>query len=51
MAEARALVAAAHAFYSEPAKQKTVAAFNRGSPDFSFAAVLEACGVTPLPPR
>jgi len=47
MAEARQLVALAHAFYSEPAKQRTVAAFNRALPEFSFAEVQRACGVEP----
>jgi hypothetical protein len=49
--EARALLAAAHAFYSEPAKQRVVAAFNRGAPEFAFGDVLAACGVAPPAPR
>ena len=47
MAEARQLLAQAHAFYSEPEKQRMVAAFNRASPDFSFAYVQRACGIEP----
>ena len=47
MAEARQLVAMAHAFYSEPEKQRSVAAFNRASPEFSFAYVQRACGIEP----
>ena len=49
MAEARALLDAAHAFYAQPDKQRAVAAFNRGAAEFSFASVLAACGVTPPP--
>jgi hypothetical protein len=49
--EARALLEAAYAFYSEPAKQRVVSAFNRGAPEFSFAEVLAACNVAPVPPR
>ncbi len=45
--EARDLVAATHAFYTQPERQKTVEAFNRGASSFSFAEVLTACGVTP----
>jgi hypothetical protein len=45
--EARALLAAAHAYYSEPDKQRCVSAFNRGAAEFSFANVLQTCGVTP----
>ena len=49
MAEARQLVAHVHAFYSQPEKQRSVAAFNRASPDFSFAFVQRACGIDPMP--
>lgn len=47
MAEAKTLLAHAHAFYSQPEKQRSVAAFNRASPDFSFAYVQRACGIEP----
>jgi hypothetical protein len=47
VAEARTLLAAAHTYYSEPDKQRCVSAFNRGAAEFSFANVLQACGVTP----
>jgi len=47
MEEARQLLATAHAFYSEPEKQRSVVAFNRASPDFSFAFVQKACGIEP----
>ena len=45
--EARGLVEATHRFYTQPAQQRLVAAFNQGSPDFSFATVLRECGITP----
>ena len=49
--EARALLQHAHAFFGEPDKQRAVAAFNRGAPEFSFARVLATCGVAPPPQR
>jgi ATP synthase F1 complex assembly factor 1 len=49
VAEAAAVLGHAHAFYSSPEKQRVVAAFNRGAPDFKFGDVLTACGISTPP--
>lgn len=46
--EASGLLRQLESCYTEPEGQRLVAAFNRGSAEFSFAALLERVGIKPV---